>query len=143
MAKSAEKILFLIAGVSGSGKTTLAKLLATHEDDVVLAADDYFNKNGAYQFEPAEIQEAHNWCIKCVESAMKISDGRIFVTNTFTREIHTNPYRDLAEKYGYQVFDLVVLNTHGSNDVHGVSRETKVRQSEELIGRQVVLKGLL
>lgn len=143
MAKSAEKILFLIAGVSGSGKTTLAKLLATHEDDVVLAADDYFSKNGSYQFDPAEIQEAHNWCIKCVESAMKISDGRIFVTNTFTREIHTNPYRDLAAKYGYQVFDLVVLNTHGSNDVHGVSHETKVRQSEELIGRQVVLKDKL
>jgi len=31
-----------------------------------------------------------------------------------------NPYFELAEKYGYTVFTIVVENRHGGKNIHGV-----------------------
>lgn len=127
------KELFLIGGVSGSGKSSLAATLAQPED-VVVAADDYFMVDGEYCYNHDEIQLAHAWCFKVAEDAVK-EGKRVFVTNTFTSAIHTAPYHALACEYGYRVFDLVVLNTHGNDDVHGVPLETKIKQHENLVGR--------
>lgn len=127
------KDLFLIGGVSGSGKSTVAAALA-QPNDVVVAADDYFMVDGEYRYNHDEFQLAHAWCFKVVEDAVK--DGkRVFVTNTFTSATHTAPYHALAHEYGYRVFDLVTLNTHGSGDVHQVPLDTKIKQHENLVGR--------
>jgi hypothetical protein len=34
------------------------------------------------------------------------------------------PYYDLAEKYGYRVYSLIVENRHGGVNEHGVPQET-------------------
>lgn len=34
-----------------------------------------------------------------------------------------NPYFELAEKYGYVVFSLVVENRHNGKNIHGVPDE--------------------
>jgi hypothetical protein len=33
------------------------------------------------------------------------------------------PYYDLAAKYGYKVFSIIVENRHGGKNVHGVPDE--------------------
>jgi hypothetical protein len=52
------------------------------------------------------------------------SSGRIIVSNTFTQEWEMQPYYDLAEKYGYRVYSLIVENRHDGKNQHGVPQET-------------------
>ena len=44
------------------------------------------------------------------------------------------PYYELAEKYGYAVFSLIVENRHGGKNVHNVPEETleKMRNRFEI-----------
>jgi hypothetical protein len=44
----------------------------------------------------------------------------IAVSNTFTQEWEMQAYFDLAEKYGYMVFTVIVENRHGGVNQHGV-----------------------
>ena len=42
------------------------------------------------------------------------------------------PYLDLAEKYGYTVFTVIVEKRHENKDVHNVPQETRQKQAERL-----------
>jgi hypothetical protein len=46
------------------------------------------------------------------------------VSNTLTTEKELKPYYELAEKYNYTVFSLIVENRHGGTNVHNVPEET-------------------
>lgn len=133
-----EKKLFILRGLPGSGKSTLAKILVgLGSDFLICEADKYFiNEAGEYKFDPSKLKEAHEACMETVEIYMKDSLVRsewykeIVVSNTFTREWEMQPYFDLAEKYGYTVFCLVVENRHGGKNVHGVP-DDKVEQMRQ------------
>ena len=126
------KELFLLRGLPGAGKSTLAKSLA--RSGYHFEADTYFiNKDGEYKFDSSKLKEAHQYCQAAVEEVMSWdqnieqalkSDWRgIVVSNTFTQEWEMQPYYDLAEKYGYRVYSLVVENRHGGENVHNVPKE--------------------
>jgi hypothetical protein len=122
--------LFLVRGICGSGKSTLAKSIGgTH-----LEADMYFMEDGGYQFDITRLKDAHQWCQDSVEEAMTwdenpeiefLSAGvsKIVVSNTFTQEWEMQPYFDLAEKYGYKTYSLIVENRHGGVNEHGVPED--------------------
>ena len=112
-----EKVLYIVRGVPGSGKSTFAKQLTSN----VFEADHYFYDNdGNYNFILSEIKEAHKECQDNVRIAMESSFPKIAVSNTFTQEWEMTPYFDLATKYGYKVFTLIVENRHGGKNVHDV-----------------------
>jgi predicted kinase len=116
-----EKILFLIRGVPGSGKSTFAKTLIGEKDYCHKEADMYFvDREGNYKFEPSKIKAAHEWCQEEIEFLMKYEHSRIAVSNTFTQEWEMEPYYELAKKYGYSVFSIIVENRHGGVNAHGV-----------------------
>jgi predicted kinase len=125
-----QKTLYIVRGVSGSGKSTFAKKLV-HDDFLVCEADKYFinEENGKYEFDISKIRDAHKWCQNLVETYMKdslINDQyyrEIAVSNTFTQEWEMEPYFELAKKYGYTVFTLIVENRHGGVNQHGVPEE--------------------
>jgi predicted kinase len=129
-----EKILFIIRGVSGSGKSTFAKKIVGH-DFLVCEADKYFidKETGEYKFDFSKIKDAHKFCQDTVETYMKdslVNDQfyrEIAVANTFTQEWEFQPYFELAEKYGYKTFSIVVENRHGGVNQHGVP-EDKLEQ---------------
>ena len=135
---SLEKKLFLIRGLPGAGKSTFAKILVgLGSDFLICEADKYFtDKDGEYNFDPSKLKEAHERCIETVETYMKDSLVReewyreIVVSNTFTREWEMEPYFELAEKYGYSVFCIIVENRHGGKTVHGVP-EDKIEQMRQ------------
>ena len=123
-----EKVLIILRGIPGSGKSTFAKYLANDSDFLVCEADKYFTdkKTGEYKFDSSKIKDAHKWCQDLVETYMKdslLNDQfyrKIVVSNTMTMEWEMKPYFELAEKYGYTVFTLIVENRHGGKNTHEV-----------------------
>lgn len=116
-----KKKLFIVRGVPGSGKSTFAKELKA---DYHFEADMYFinPETGEYTFVAEEIRNAHQWCRGSVEQQMinlsKREECSIIVSNTFTQEWEMDPYFELAEKYGYEVFSIIVENRHGGKNIH-------------------------
>jgi predicted kinase len=113
------KKLFLVRGLPGSGKTTLAESIC----DTVVSADDYFMVDGKYQFKADELKSAHAYSQKKCEDAMQAGKD-VAVANTFTKEWEMEFYYDLAERYGYVVFSLIVENRHNGVNVHSVPEDT-------------------
>lgn len=122
------KHLYIVRGLPGSGKSTFAKTLVG-SDFLVCEADKYFMVDGEYKFDATKLKEAHESCRNMVETYMKDSLAndqfyrQIAVSNTFTQEWEMQPYFDLAEKYGYTVFTVIVENRHGGKNIHGVPQE--------------------
>jgi hypothetical protein len=54
---------------------------------------------------------------------MKYEHPRVVVSNTFTQEWEMLPYYELAAKYGYKVYSLIVENRHGGVNEHGVPED--------------------
>jgi predicted kinase len=119
------KELFLLRGLPGSGKSTLAKSIG----GIHIEADMFFMKDGEYQFDFTKLKDAHAWCQESTEKSMraldnpKIGTKRITVSNTFTQDWEMKPYFELAEKYGYKVYSLIVENRHGGVNEHGVPED--------------------
>jgi predicted kinase len=129
-----EKILYLVRGVSGAGKSTFAKTLGCP----VYEADSFFmvlrdfetneiiarhQTNGSYDFDPTKLKEAHESCRYSVEGSMIDSVPKIAVSNTFTQEWEMEPYFELAKKYGYKTFSIIIENRHGGVNTHGVPED--------------------
>jgi len=130
-----EKTLTLLRGVPGSGKSTFAKMI-TNNYSICEADQFFYDKEGNYNFDPTRLKAAHEWCKFHVETRMKDNQNNpqyypnIVVSNTFTQEWEMGDYFDLAKKYGYKVFTLIVENRHGGVNQHGVPEE-KIQQMKD------------
>lgn len=125
------KKLLIVRGISGSGKSTFVEDLVS--DDIEWCeADWYFGSFDNYKFNPTKLKDAHSWCKDQIECHMKSGTQKVVVSNTFTTEWEMKPYLDLAEKYGYTVFTIVVEKRHDNSDVHNVPGETRNKQAERL-----------
>jgi predicted kinase len=120
-----EKLLVICRGIPGSGKSSFAKTLG----GIHIEADQYFvDGDGNYNFDGSKIKLAHEYCRSQTEAWMK-TDGtqvnvdKIVVSNTFTQFWEMEPYFELAEKYGYKTFSIVVENRHGGVNQHNVPEE--------------------
>jgi predicted kinase len=121
------KKIILLRGLPGSGKSSLAKLMSNSLTGFV-EADMYFIQNGEYKFDASKLRQAHAWCQNQVKEWMGPNGlDEIIVSNTFTQEWEMQPYFELAEKYGFVIFSLVVENRHGGKNVHNVP-EDKLEQ---------------
>ena len=123
-----ERVLLLIRGCSGSGKSTFADYLARSPLAPVYSTDMFFMKDGKYEFDVSKLQWAHSQCREAVEQSMSDYEPRIFVANTFTTEWEMAPYFELAKKYDYIVFSVIVENRHNGTNVHNVPEETLSKQ---------------
>ena len=122
------KQLILLRGLPGSGKSTFAETLG----GIHIEADQYFMRDGIYEFDASQIKNAHNYCQSQTRAWMthnvnSITPDRIIVSNTFTQEWEMDAYFEMAEEFGYQVFSLIVENRHGGMNVHGCP-EDKIEQ---------------
>ena len=128
-----KKSLVLVRGVSGSGKSTFAGEFLN--SSFLISTDDFFMNEGKYEFNPEHLVANHQRCIDSVESEMKFRESvtestTIVVHNTFTRKWEMEPYIDLARKYGYNLYTIVVENRHGSSSLHDIPERAISDQKE-------------
>lgn len=112
-----DKHLYIIRGISGAGKSTLGYTIAPYN---CYSADDYFTTKEGYNFNPEQIQDAHDSCRGCVEHALKMGKTPVAVANTFTERWEFDWYLGLAEQYGYMAHVMTVENYHGGTNTHNV-----------------------
>lgn len=117
------KTLIIIRGLPNSGKTTFAELMGSPWFPI-LSADQYFERNEGYIFKPELLPRAHFYCKVKTEKVMRHGYNRVFVANTFTTEVEIQPYIDLANKYNYRVFRIIVERTHSNTNDHNVPQST-------------------
>lgn len=125
-----EKTLIIVRGIPGCGKSTFAQLF----NGVVCTADDYHMKDGKYVWIPQNVAKAHLLCQAKAISSMLMDTPRVIIANTNTTEKEMQPYYDMAKKYGYKVFSIIVENRHNGENEHNVPEETleKMKQRFEI-----------
>jgi predicted kinase len=120
------KELYLLRGLPGAGKSTLAKSIG----GIHMEADKYFMEGDEYKFDAFKLKEAHEWCQNAVNVWMRSDLPKVIVSNTFTMEWEMQPYYDLAQKYGYRVYSLIVENRHEGINSHRVPEEKLVQMKK-------------
>ena len=123
------KALILLRGLPGSGKSTLAQIIVRHPD-FICTADDYHMVDGKYDWKSENVAFAHMKCQEKCEMLMKATCERIVVANTLTTLKELKPYYDLAEKYEYKVFSVIVENRHDGVNEHNVPEDTLKKMRE-------------
>jgi predicted kinase len=117
-----ETRLVLVRGIPGSGKSTFAQKVAAlgfmHVEN-----DQFFMKNGQYQYDPERIGHAVAWARRLVQSHLE-AGRRVVVANTFVRVEHLEEMLAMARKS--QVF---VAKGEWKN-IHGVPSETIERMAQ-------------
>lgn len=114
--------LILIRGLPGSGKSRMGNILSLigfeHYE-----ADQYFVKDGSYQYAADKVRDAHLWCQSKVRAALA-ENKRVVVCNTFTRISEIEPYLSLTST-------VRILEATGKwQNIHGVSAE-RIKQMAE------------
>jgi predicted kinase len=116
-----KKSLVILRGLPGSGKSAFASLIGRAR----CSADDYLiTREGEYKWSVDKLRKAHSWCMRKCERFMKAGIETIVVDNTTITEKELKPYLELAKKYNYKYFSIIVENRHGGKNSHGVPEET-------------------
>lgn len=121
--------LTIVRGLPGSGKTTLAHMLVTARRAAgawaeLVEADDYFMRDGGYQFDPSQLPAAHMDCQHRTRQYLEMG-AHVYVANTFTKRWEYQWYLDVATELGLPVQVVEVHSNFGS--VHNVPEETLTR----------------
>lgn len=112
------KTLVIVRGLPGSGKSTLARFIAPEAN---FAADDWFERDGGYDFDRDQAPLAHADCARRAAEAMAAGVPVVAVHNTFVESWEAEAYYRQAALFGY---DVQVVEAQGDfGNVHGVPPE--------------------
>lgn len=133
------KVVILLRGLPGSGKSTLAKsilerTIGYNPETVrkhILSTDDFFVRNGVYDYQPQKISEAHGWNHQRAFNVMSKGYSPVIIDNTNTQMWEMKPYASMATDFGY-ILEILEPDTHWcynereleKRNTHGVSKKT-------------------
>jgi len=122
-----KKVLIIVRGLPGSGKSTFAQMLSK----AICTADDWYMRKGVYKWDYKFIGEAHEWCQRKCWRFMQKDISPIVIANTSITTRAMQPYFNMAETFGYEVFTVVVENRHGKTNIHDVPEKTLLNMEEK------------
>lgn len=137
------KTLVVMRGVSGSGKSTMASNIARERGGVVFSTDDFFEKDGRYEFDPRMLPQNHAKNQSRAEEAMKKGVSPIIIDNTNTQAWEMKPYVAAAIANGYEV-EIVEPGSEGfpEVDLEEIMKRQKSRQPGKSMPEEVVRRML-
>lgn len=98
--------LILLRGPSGSGKTTIAQFYQRKFGFVAVSADDYFYKDGRYNFDSKKLQQAHEQCRNKVRE--NLSRGKnVIVHNTLIEMWELETYLQMNDRARITVWRVI------------------------------------
>jgi predicted kinase len=128
--------VIILSGISGSGKSTYI----ASRPAVVVSADHYFTGvDGAYNFDPTKLGEAHGACFREFIELVRLGSTDVVVDNTNTSVAEVAPYVLAAQAYGWDV-EILTLMCESEDDVrecagrntHGVPFQVVMVQHRQL-----------
>lgn len=118
--------LYIMRGLPGSGKSTCAREIGGE----IFSTDDFFIRDGVYEFDPSKIGEAHEWNQRRTEKALREGMPSVVVDNTNTMAWEIRPYVELGMKEAYSIIlaepDTLYkwdVNVLAEKNGHGVPEE--------------------
>lgn len=123
--------VYILCGPSGAGKSTYTKqLIALHGAENVgrCSADDFFMKDGVYNFHPSKLGQAHAESQASFRKQLFSGVKHIVVDNTNTRIWEMKPYVNTAKKVHDANLVFVMFRGHDAaelakRNVHGVPKD--------------------
>jgi predicted kinase len=120
--------VFIMRGISGSGKSTVASKINELVNNsqlktkfqtnnvsemaisglpdlplvLIASADQYFQRDGSYEFDIRQLQDAHEYCQSKVVNAMLESVPVLIVDNTNVKYAEMAYYLEAAKQHGYR-----------------------------------------
>jgi len=135
----ANKKLIILRGLPGSGKSKKAKQLVGN--GIIHSTDDYFTKNGKYEFDIDSVGKFHGFNLAASIRSMKKDISPVIIDNTNIVAMHCAKYVEAGKVYGYEIiiiepdapwaFDVEELL---KRNTHEISRDTlaeMLRQYED------------
>lgn len=128
---------YILRGLPGSGKSTFTKTL---DNAVVASADNFFMKDGRYEFNPSLLGDAHKACLRLFVETLRAGKD-VVCDNTNTTHFDMAAYVQVALALGADVeihTFLVSPEVSFSRNTHGVPRNVidsmndKLRRSFEM-----------
>lgn len=101
------KLFIILRGLPGSGKSHLARSIVRNCNkgndygSHIFSTDDYFIKNGVYNYNFKKLTEAHMWNQTRVLRALSCNVNPIIVDNTNTCMWEMRSYAGFGVQYGY------------------------------------------
>jgi len=131
---SFKRSLIIIRGPSGSGKSTIARHLGGIAKQNWFEADQFFEKNGHYDFDTKRLGLAHKFCQEQTKAAMEHCEPMIIVSNTSMTIAELTPYLQAAEQYGYAV---TIYRTPKPWPVEALKERNKHGVPYQVIAKQI------
>jgi predicted aminopeptidase len=89
-------------------------------------ADDYFTNAGEYQFDPTQLEQAHQQCKR--NTWLALYEGMsVAVSNTSCTEWEVETYATIARETEANFVSIIVENRNNTKNIHGCP-DAKVEQ---------------
>lgn len=139
------KFCFVLRGLPGTGKDEIAKFLNLDNvageiqtgQAVILSTDQFFIKDGKFQFDKTKLKEAHEATWEAFKSAISSDSQVIIINNTNIKKFHYAHYVDYAQRHGY-LTSVVIIPANDVSDrelatrnVHNVDQGTISKMRKE------------